>query len=80
MLRSAKWKRIEQPGLATGLYFDLERDPAERNDREATLQPSAKAELRRIFDSLLDQRVERASAVGMDESTKEKMRALGYLE
>jgi arylsulfatase A-like enzyme len=86
-VRTARWKYLKLGKME--LLFDLEEDPGERHDLSRD-QPRRLAELQRLaqrlsqgekqaFDEFVAV-VEAGEEVTLDESVKEELRSLGYVQ
>ena len=77
-LRTPSWKLIHAPALGRSELYDLEHDPAEREDRFATA-PQAAAFLQQL--AALEAEAPPAPPVTEgDRDLRAKLRALGYVE
>jgi arylsulfatase A-like enzyme len=79
-VRLGRWKYIEAPDEQMQELYDLERDPGERQNLNQT-DPGRAAELAVLLGSWKRERsrVDRARAA-TDDDTRERLRALGYVE
>jgi hypothetical protein len=72
--------KLVSPSQGDGEFYDLAADPGESNDLAKT-RPRLAAELSTRLDALLERtELRKVMAAELDESTRERLRALGYLK
>ena len=77
-LRTARWKLIEEPAVGRFELYDLDHDPAERDDRFGRAPEGD-----RLVQALAAWRASVAAAApapGSDPALRQKLRALGYVD